>query len=121
MDGARIEQALENLLANAIQHSPEGAQVTVSGALDAIDGERFVRCAVEDQGPGLAPEDLARVFEQFFTRRKGGTGLGLAIVRRIVAAHGGRAYAANRKEGGARFTLWLPASPQEKTSSSALA
>ena len=109
VDGARVEQALENLLANAIQHSPAGAVVTVSGALDAIGGERFVRCSVEDQGTGLAPEDLARVFEPFFTRRKGGTGLGLAIVRRIVSAHGGRAYAVNRKQGGACFTLWLPA------------
>jgi PAS domain S-box-containing protein len=114
VDGARIEQALENLLANAIQHSPTGAVVTVSGALDAIAGERFVRCSVEDEGPGLAPEDLARVFEPFFTRRKGGTGLGLAIVRRIVSAHGGRAYAANRKQGGACFTLWLPAHPGER-------
>jgi PAS domain S-box-containing protein len=108
VDGARIEQALENLIANAIQHSPEGGVVTVRGELETGDGERFVRCAVEDQGRGLADEDLARVFEPFFTRRRGGTGLGLPIVRRIISAHGGRAYAGNLRGGGACFTLWLP-------------
>jgi signal transduction histidine kinase len=108
VDAARVEQALENLLANAIQHSPEGGVVTVRGGLETSAGERFVCCAVEDHGRGLDPEDFARVFEPFFTRRKGGTGLGLAIVRRIVSAHGGRAYATNRREGGACFTLWLP-------------
>jgi signal transduction histidine kinase len=115
VDGARIEQALENLLANAIQHSPEGGVVTVRGELETSDGERFVRCAVEDQGRGIAVEDMARVFEPFFTRRRGGTGLGLPIVRRIISAHGGRAYAGNLREGGACFTLWLPVSAHEAT------
>jgi PAS domain S-box-containing protein len=113
VDGARIEQALENLLANAIQHSPEGGVVTVRGDLETGDGERFVRCAVEDQGRGLAEEDMPRIFEPFFTRRRGGTGLGLPIVRRILSAHGGRAYAGNLRGGGACFTLWLPVHADE--------
>jgi signal transduction histidine kinase len=115
VDGARIEQALENLLSNAIQHSPEGGVVTVRGELEASDGERFVRCAVEDQGKGLAEGDMARIFEPFFTRRRGGTGLGLPIVRRIISAHGGRVYAGNLREGGACFTLWLPVHALEAT------
>ncbi len=111
LDGAQIEQALENLLANAIQHAPEGSAVRVIGELEAAGAgplAPFVRCAVEDQGPGVPAETLTKVFEPFFTRRKGGTGLGLAIVRRTVEAHGGRITAENRDEGGARFTVWLP-------------
>ncbi|HXK08844.1 MAG TPA: ATP-binding protein [Vicinamibacteria bacterium] len=113
LDAARIEQAFENLLANAAQHAPRGSSIRVIGDLVTDDGEAFVRCAVEDEGPGLPPEDLGRVFEPFFTRRKGGTGLGLAIVRRTVEAHGGRITAENREGRGARFTVWLPARPAQ--------
>lgn len=108
LDGARVEQALENLLTNAVHHSPRGARVAVTGELVTGEGQPWVRCSVEDQGPGVAAEHLAHVFEPFFTRRKGGTGLGLAIVRRLAEAHGGRVSVENRAEGGARFTLWLP-------------
>ncbi|HSD26568.1 MAG TPA: ATP-binding protein [Vicinamibacteria bacterium] len=111
LDGGQMEQAFENLLANAIQHAPEGSTVRVIGGLEgpgAGPPASFVRCAVEDQGPGVPGESLTRVFEPFFTRRRGGTGLGLAIVRRTVEAHGGRITAENRAEGGARFTMWLP-------------
>jgi PAS domain S-box-containing protein len=116
IDASRMEQALENLLANAIQHSPRGSRVRIAGSLDANGNEPRVRCAVEDEGPGLAAEGLKRAFEPFFSRRKGGTGLGLPIVQRVAEAHGGRVAAENRSEGGARFTLFLPvgsASPDE--------
>ena len=88
VDGARMEQAFENLLANAIQHAPAGSAVRVHAALDARTPEPRVRCTVEDEGPGLSPHDLERVFEPFFSRRKGGTGLGLPIVQRVAEAHG---------------------------------
>jgi signal transduction histidine kinase len=104
-DEGRVEQVFQNLIANAVQLSPRGS--TVRMAVRPARGG--IACAVEDQGPGLPAGDAERVFEPFFTRRKGGTGLGLSIVRRIVEEHGGTVAAANRAEGGAVFTVWLPA------------
>jgi PAS domain S-box-containing protein len=112
VDGGRMEQAVENLLANAIQHAPASSVVRIRGELDQERGPGAVRCTVEDAGPGL-PVDPARIFEPFFTRRKGGTGLGLSIVQRIVEAHGGSVTAETRTEGGARFTIRLPAGRPE--------
>jgi PAS domain S-box-containing protein len=108
VEAARVEQAVENLLANAIQHAPAGSVVRVAGGLDREAGELRARCTVEDEGPGVAPEDRDRLFEPFFSRRKGGTGLGLPIVQRVAEAHGGTVSVENRREGGARFTLHLP-------------
>ncbi len=108
IDGARVEQALENLAANAIQHAPTGSVVRMSVTLVPNRPEPLARCTVEDEGPGLHAEDVTRIFEPFFSRRKGGTGLGLSIVQRVVEAHGGSVTAENREGGGARFTLLLP-------------
>ena len=69
---------------------------------------RSVRLTIEDEGPGLPEGDLSRIFEPFFSRRKGGTGLGLSIVQRVAEAHGGSISAENRHGGGACFTLLLP-------------
>jgi PAS domain S-box-containing protein len=109
IDAPRAEQVFENLLANAIQHAPAGSTVRLAAAVDPSGTEPRVRCSVEDEGPGLEAENLALIFEPFFSRRKGGTGLGLSIVRRVVEAHGGSVAAANREGGGACFTVVLPA------------
>lgn len=109
-DADRIEQVLRNLLNNARRYTPEGGKVTVKlGA--AADG---VEVSVKDTGPGIGPEDLARVFDRFYrvdpsrARRTGGSGLGLAIVRQLVEAHGGKAWAASTPGEGSTFSFRLP-------------
>jgi PAS domain S-box-containing protein len=101
----RLVRGFQNLLQNAVQFSPRGAVVTVEGAPSESG---IVTCTVRDRGPGLAEADLPRLFEPFYTRRRGGTGLGLAIVQRIVEEHRGTVGAANHPEGGAVITVRLP-------------
>ncbi len=100
-DRDRLARAIENLVMNAIQHSPAGAVVKVRSGRGEI--------RVTDRGRGFTTEDLPRVFEPFFSRRKGGTGLGLALVHQIVTEHGGEIVARNRPRGGAEVVISLPA------------
>lgn len=106
MDRARLLQVLENLLRNAIQHSPAGGVVELDAALDEASGSVLVR--VEDRGPGVREEDLPRLFEPFFSRRRGGTGLGLSLVQRIVDDHHGQIEVRHREGGGLSVRLSLP-------------
>jgi signal transduction histidine kinase len=108
LDTQRMDQVFVNLIENALQHSEPGSTILVSARRDDALDSAAVVCSVADQGSGFRPEDLHRVFEPFFTRRRGGTGLGLSIVQRIVEEHGGSIDAANRLEGGAVMTLRLP-------------
>jgi two-component system, OmpR family, phosphate regulon sensor histidine kinase PhoR len=108
-DPAKLHDVLRNLLENAVNYSPDETEIRL--AAKRIDGS----CAmsVVDSGPGLPPGDLTRVFERFYrvdkSRSRPGTGLGLAIVKHLVELHGGTVVAANRTEGGAVFTVTLPA------------
>jgi len=110
-DRDRLEQALGNLVDNAVKYTPAGGRVE----LGVEAGGAEVRLVVEDTGPGVPPEHLPRIFERFYradpsrSREEGGTGLGLAIAKHIALAHGGRVEACNRPEGGARFAVVLPA------------
>jgi PAS domain S-box-containing protein len=104
MDASRLALVFENLLANAVQHSRGGDRIVVKATRDG-DGLEVV---VRDQGPGFVPDELTRVFQPFFTRRRGGTGLGLSIVQRIVDEHGGIVTASNADQGGAVVLVRLP-------------
>jgi PAS domain S-box-containing protein len=108
MDRDRLTQVLDNLLLNAVQHSPRDGVVTVELVPFREDDRPWVRCVVQDTGPGFRPEDLGRVFEPFFSRRRGGTGLGLSIAHRIVEQHAGRLRVRNREGGGAAVSMELP-------------
>lgn len=115
LDRNRIDQALDNLLGNALQHTPSGGTVTVgAGTAKSADGDRLLTISVRDTGPGIPAADLERVFERFYrgdpsrSRDTGGTGLGLAIVRAVARAHGGDARAENHPDGGASLRIWLP-------------
>jgi len=114
MDRRRLTQVFQNLLDNAVRHAPAGSAVIVEAEATRVEGESWVDCRVRDEGPGFRPEDLPRIFDPFFTRRRGGTGLGLSIVQRIVEEHGGRIFAGNRPEGGAVVTVRLPTGPPSR-------
>lgn len=109
-DGPRLRQVILNLLANAAQVSPEGAPICVRGHLE---GGRYM-IEIEDQGPGVAPEDRDRVFEPFFTTRRNGTGLGLSVCLGIIQAHHGQIEICAGALGGALFRVSLPR-PEEPT------
>lgn len=107
-DRHRLVQVFINLFSNALHFSPKESNVEVTATEVGEDGHRWVEVAVLDHGPGFAPGDLPRIFEPFFTKRKGGTGLGLAIVRRIVEQHGGRVVAERPEGGGGLVRVRLP-------------
>lgn len=112
-ESQRLQQVIENLIRNAIQHSPPDGVVRVQTGPLERDHLPWVYCRVSDSGAGIPEENLATVFQPFFTRRKGGTGLGLAIAQRIAEQHGGRILAANLSEGGAVLTVELPRVAEE--------
>jgi two-component system, OmpR family, sensor kinase len=114
-DSDRLRQAVDNLLSNAIRHSPVGGTVELAAARTRRDGQDLAVIEVRDQGSGFPPGFLPHAFERFSradvgrSRAEGGTGLGLAIVEFIARAHGGRAVAVNRPGAGAQVSVELPA------------
>ncbi|MDX2222521.1 MAG: ATP-binding protein [Rhodospirillaceae bacterium] len=111
IDFVLMEHVLVNLIENAIKYTPDGAKILIV----AHSAGGSVILDVEDDGRGIPPEDLPRVFDRFYRarnadRQRAGTGLGLAICKGFVEAMGGSIRAANRDGGGARFSISLPAS-----------
>jgi signal transduction histidine kinase len=111
VDAGLVQQAISNLLDNAIRHSPDGGTIRLDVAADADSAS----ISVSDAGPGVPPADRERVFDRFVqldgSRTLRGTGLGLAIARMIARLHGGDVLAAASALGGARFTLRVPRHP----------
>jgi signal transduction histidine kinase len=99
-DQRRLRQILENLISNALRHSPEGSPICIA----ALHCSREIEVRVQDRGPGIPPEHLALLFEGF----DHGTGLGLAIVKHLVEAHGGRIRAESSPGTGTTFIFTLP-------------
>jgi PAS domain S-box-containing protein len=115
IDRRRLSKVFVNLIENAIQHSSAGGAVTVE-ACDVTEGkQRWIDCIVRDTGPGVLAQDLSRIFEPFFSKRRGGTGLGLAIAHRIMSEHGGKLIAGNNAEGGARMIARFPVPRSEES------
>jgi NtrC-family two-component system sensor histidine kinase KinB len=107
VDPGRIEHVFTNLISNAINYSPRDGRVRAQLSTE----DDWVRFSVQDSGPGVAPEDRPRIFEQFYRASRqdaSGAGLGLSIVKQIVEAHGGRVQLAEGCGGGACFEVWLP-------------
>jgi two-component system sensor histidine kinase KdpD len=119
LDFVLVEQALTNLIHNAVLYTPKGTEITIRSFLE--DGKCVI--SVLDRGPGLPEEDTEKVFEKFYRAangRAGGTGLGLTITKGFVEAHHGKIAARNRPEGGAEFTIYLPIDSQSESKSQKL-
>ena len=108
VDRGRMRQALANLVDNAVKYTPPGGRVT----LEAERREAVTRIVVRDTGPGIAADELSRIWERLYrserTRHERGLGLGLSFVRAIVEAHGGRVEVESERDSGSVFTVVLP-------------
>jgi two-component system phosphate regulon sensor histidine kinase PhoR len=118
-DGMAIQQALINLLDNAIKFAPEHTVIVIRAK---IEGAAHWLLEVVDQGPGIPEREHAKIFERFYRigselrRETRGTGIGLTIVKHIAEGHRGTISVANHPSGGATFTLRLPLQPRSPLS-----
>ena len=118
LDRGQINQAINNLVINAVQASAEGGVLDVSAANVQVSRERpvatlragdYVRISIRDHGSGIAPENLSRIFDPYFTTKSAGSGLGLATVYSIVRKHDGLIQAESTVGEGTVFHIYLPA------------
>jgi signal transduction histidine kinase len=109
VDSAQITQAFLNLLINALKFAPSGGSIQIRAAMKA-DGSTL-EFQIEDDGPGIEPDQIAKIFEPFYTTRQTGTGLGLAIVHKIVEDHQGEIDVVSPppgKDHGTLFAIQIP-------------
>jgi PAS domain S-box-containing protein len=107
-DSTKIEQVCLNILINAMQAMPAGGVIRVASGISWSDGRKFVNLAFADEGTGISPENLPRLFDPYFTTRSDGTGLGLAIADRIVTDHGGKILVESTVGVGTVMTVCVP-------------
>jgi two-component system, NtrC family, nitrogen regulation sensor histidine kinase GlnL len=109
-DDALLRQAILNLARNAAEaasDTPNG-RVIIRGEIEQSGASQGQRISISDNGPGIPPDSLTKIFMPFYTTKTNGTGLGLAVVQKIIVQHGGTIEARNQSHGGADFILWLP-------------
>lgn len=122
IDQGQIQQVLGNLTINAKQAMPGGGELQITlentevldNQLLGLDGGNYIRVTLADNGTGIAPEHLERIFEPYFTTKQAGNGLGLATVYSIITKHGGHISVASQLGQGTTFTLYLPAAKNQK-------
>jgi two-component system sensor histidine kinase PilS (NtrC family) len=107
-DPEQLRQVMWNLVRNALQASPPGGRILVDVFGQIRQGIRYAVATVSDSGPGIAPQDLGRIFNPFFTTKGGGTGLGLSISQRIVHSHKGFIEVRSAPGKGSTFSVFLP-------------
>ncbi|MBD2499913.1 sensor histidine kinase [Anabaena azotica] len=107
IDYLQLKQVFNNILSNAVYFSPQSGTITCSWQIFQTE----VLIKISDQGQGLSPEDMQKIFTPFYTRRPGGTGLGLTIAKKIILDHHGNLWAQSVAEGGAQFCIILPRTP----------
>ena len=104
LDKSQIQQVFDNLISNAIHFSPDFGNIVISWQI--FQEEILIKIC--DEGPGISPIDIQKIFNPFYSRRDGGTGLGLTIAKKIVLDHSGNLWVQNSPEGGAIFSINLP-------------
>ncbi len=112
VDADKFQRALSNVLSNALKYSPAGGEVTLQTVDGEIDGAPAIGVRVSDQGIGMSPAQVARIFERFYRADPSGnipgTGLGMSLVKEIMDLHGGRAEVSSEPGVGTTVTLWFP-------------
>ena len=118
VDAEKISQSLMNILSNAYKYSPNGGNIDLLVLSEEHNGVTEIGLRVKDQGIGLTPEQMERLFERFFRADPSGnipgTGLGMCIVKEIIELHGGQVDVQSEKDLGTTVTLWLPTALQEE-------
>ncbi len=103
-DFIRMKQVISNIVVNSIQSISHQGEIQIKGELE----NKFVRIEIRDNGCGIKPEILPKIFSPFFSTKERGTGLGLALCAKIVEAHGGQIQAESTVGKGTIITIWLP-------------